>query len=215
MKRFVKITTTLALAASTLLAAQQANALAISISDGVSTITATDSDSDGFVTLSSALGLWNFNVVTGFADPAIGTPEVYNMHLNSVNASGGTGTLTVMITDTDLTKTNASFMTGLGGLTGGSISFATYLSASNTAFSLDTLLDSAGTFNGAFSDTASGYIVTGGPYALTQVATITHGDRFNISSFDYDIKVPEPMTLALFGAGLVGMGFIGRRKRSS
>lgn len=213
MNRFIKITTSLALAASSLLAAQQANALAISITDGVSTLSATDSDNDGMIFLNSALGLWNFNVVTGFADPAIGNPGTYNMHLNSVNASGGTGTLTVMITDTDLTKSNAGFVAALGGVTGGNISFATYLSASNTAFALDTLLDSAGTFNGAFSDTASGYIATSGPYALTSVATITHADRFNISSFDYDIKVPEPVTLALFGAGLIGMGFVGRRKR--
>lgn len=215
MKRFVKIAATVTLAVSSLLATGQANALAIRISDGTSTITANDTDNDGFVSLSTALGLWNFNVVTGLADPAIGTPQVYNMHLSSVNAGGGVGSLTVMITDTDITKINAQFVSTLGGVTGGNASFATYLSTSNTAFGLDTLLSSAGAYNGAFSSTDSGNIFVSGPYAMTLVATITHDARTDVTSFDNDIKVPEPMTLALFGVGLMGMGLVGRRKRNA
>lgn len=216
MNRITTLTTSLTLAAATLLAAQQAQALAISISDGASTVFASDTDNDGFVNLIAGVGAWNFNVVTGLANPAIGTPEVYGLHLNSVNAGGGTGTLTVMITDTNLTKFNAPFMTSLGGVTGGHASFATYMSASNTEFSLDTLLSTSGNYSGAFSDTDSGNI-NGliSPYSWTMVANITHDQKWNISSFDYEVKVPEPMTLALFGAGLIGMGLIGRRKRQS
>lgn len=216
MKRITAVTTSIALAATTLLGAQQAQALAISISDGVNTISASDTDSDGVVNLISAIGSWNINVVTGVGNPVIGTPEIYGLHLNSINAGGGTGTLTVMITDTNLTKLNTPFITSLGGVTGGMASFATYVSASNTEFSLDTLLSSTGSYSGAFSDTDSSYI-NGllGPYSTTLVGSITHDQRWDISSFDYEIKVPEPMTLALFGAGLLGMGLIGRRKRQS
>lgn len=216
MKRITKLTTSIAVAAATLLSAQQAQALAISISDGVSTISSSDTDNDGFVFLNSAIGSWNFNVATGLANPAIGTPQVYGLHLNSVNAGGGTGTLTIMITDTNLTKLNAPFVTSLGGTTGGISSFAAYMSASNTAFALDTLLSTSGSYSGAFSDSKSGYI-DGllAPYSTTLVGMITHDQAWDISSFDYEIKVPEPMTLALFGAGLVGLGFIGRRKRQS
>lgn len=216
MKRITKLTVSMAVAATTLLGAQQAQALAISISDGVSTISASDTNNDGFVFLNSALGAWNFNVVTGLAAPAIGTPQVYGLHLNSVNAGGGMGTLTIMITDTNVTKLNAPFITSLGGTTGGTTSFATYLSASNTEFGLDTLLSTSGSYSGAFSDTESGYI-NGliGPYSTTLVGMITHDQAWDISSFDYEVKVPEPMTLALFGAGLIGMGFVGRRKRQS
>jgi len=216
MKRITKLSASLAVAASALLGAQQAQALSISVSDGVSTVTASDTNNDGFVFLNTAIGAWNFNVVTGLADPAIGTPQNYGLHLNSVNAGGGMGTLTVMITDTNLTKLDAPFMTSLGGTTGGTTSFATYLSASNTEFGLDTLLSSSGTYGGAFSATDSGYI-NGllGPYSITAIGYITHDQAWDISSFDYEVKVPEPMTLALFGAGLVGMGFVGRRKRQS
>lgn len=216
MKRITTLTASMALAATTLLGAQQAQALAISISDGVNTISASDTDSDGVVYLLSAIGSWNINVVTGVGNTVIGTPEIYGLHLNSLNAGGGTGTLTVMITDTNVTKLNAPFITSLGGVTGGTASFATYLSASNTEFSLDTLLSSSGSQSGAFSDSDSGYI-NGllGPYSTTLVGYITHDQKWDISSFDYEVKIPEPMTLALFGAGLLGMGLIGRRKRQS
>jgi len=216
MKRITKLTASMAVAAATLLGAQQAQALAISASDGVTTISASDTDNDGFVSFFSAIGAWKFNVVTGLADPAIGTPEIYGLHLNSINAGGGTGTLTVMITDTNLTKLNAPFMTSLGGLTGGTTSFATYISASNTEFSLDTLLSASGPYSGAFSATDSGSISgLTNPYSMTLVGYITHNQATASSSFDYQVTVPEPMTLALFGAGLVGMGFVGRRKRQS
>jgi hypothetical protein len=216
MKRITKLTASMAIALSTLLGAQQAQALAISASDGINTFSASDTDNDGFVSFFAAIGAWNFNVVTGLADPAIGTPELYGLHLNSINAGGGTGTLTVMITDTNITKSTAPFMTSLGGVTGGTTSFATYLSANNTEFSLDTLLSSSGSYSGAFSATDSGYIngLTN-PYSMTLVGYITHDQKTDSSSFDYEVKVPEPMTLALFGAGLIGMGFVGRRKRQS
>lgn len=216
MKRITKLTASIAVAAAALLSAQQAQALAISISDGVSTISASDTDNDGFVFLNSAIGAWNFNVATGLADPAIGTPQIYGLHLNSVNAGGGMGTLTIMITDTNLTKLNATFATSLGGTTGGKASFATYMSASNTEFGLDTLLSASGDYTGAFSDSESGYI-NGliSPYSATLVGMITHDQAWDISSFDYELKVPEPMTLALFGAGLLGMGLVSRRKRLS
>ncbi len=215
MKRITNLAASMALATTTLLGAQQAQALAISISDGVNTISASDTNNDGFVFLNTAIGAWNFNVVSGLANPAIGTPQIYGLHLNSL-VSGGTGTLTVMITDTNLTKLDAPFMTSLGGTTGGNASFATYLSASNTEFSLDTLLSSAGPYSGAFSGTNSGnFSGLINPYSMTLVGHITHGQAWDSSGFSYNIKVPEPMTLALFGAGLLGMGLVGRRKRQS
>ena len=216
MKSITKLAASMALVATTLAGSQQANALAISISDGISTISTSDTNNDGFVLLNTALGAWNFNVVTGLANPAIGTPQIYGMHLNSINAGGGMGTLTIMITDTNMSKFDATFVTSLGGTTGGTSSFATYLSTSNTEFGLDTLLASSGPYSGAFSDTQSGYIngLTT-PYSMTLVGYITHDQAWDISSFDYEAKVPEPMTLALFGAGLIGMGFVSRRKLQS
>ncbi|MBI3774186.1 MAG: hypothetical protein HY273_01295 [Gammaproteobacteria bacterium] len=104
MNRIMKFTASIAIATASLVSAQQAQALAISISDGVSTISASDTNNDGVVFLNSALGAWGVNVVTGLADPAIGTPQTYGLHLNSVNVGGGTGTLTVMISDTNLTN---------------------------------------------------------------------------------------------------------------
>lgn len=216
MKRFVKITTTLALAASSLLAAQQANALAIKVTDGVNTVITTDADNDGLVSYAGSIGTWILSSVVGLANPFIGDEYTDTMHLDSVDVSNGAGTLTIMLTDTDMTKTKAPFVTSLGGVTSGNISFATYMSATNTAFDLETLLGSSGSLSGgAFSQSGYGEISAAGPYSVTQVVTITHGGGLKTTSFNYEIKVPEPMTLALFGAGLIGMGFVGRRKRSA
>ncbi|MBI3774187.1 MAG: PEP-CTERM sorting domain-containing protein [Gammaproteobacteria bacterium] len=77
-------------------------------------------------------------------------------------------------------------------------------------------MSSSGAYNGAFSDTDSDYI-NGliGQYSMTLVGYITHDQAWDISSFDYEVKVPEPMTLALFGAGLIGLGLVSRRKRQN
>lgn len=217
LKNKTNLTVSIALAAATFFATQEAQALAISISDGTTTITSADADGDGFELINSAVGLWNINVVSGFSDPDIDPSGIYALHLNSLNVGGGSagGTLTIMITDTDLNKTNAAFNAALGGVTGGTMSFATYLSTSNTAFGLDTLLSSGGTYSGgAYSSTDSGYIGDlAGLYSMTMVVNVTHDSRRDISSFDYQVSVPEPISLALFGAGLLGMGFIGRGKR--
>jgi len=79
--------------------------------------------------------------------------------------------------------------------------------------------DSAGekrwlrTFTGsAFSGSQDAYVAScGSHYSLTQLATLTLPGSA-IYSGDSNLSVPEPSTIALFGAGLLGLGFALRRK---
>jgi len=176
----------------------------------------------------SGTSVWSVVVSTGFTKPSQGSAGAPHMHLNVVATSTGAGTLTVMFTDTDFTPVPmGAFVSMAGGavsaLAGSSMLIQTYADAGNLPFG-DTvppivpgtsLLITQGPFGpGAFANTKAGPGPAGAPYSLTQVITITHGRGIGISSVDADLTaIPEPGSLLLLGSGLLGFGYLRRRKR--
>ena len=168
----------------------------------------------GVVMYNGSIGSFIVNVTTGFSKPMIDAPGDL-LHLNSVNVSGGAGTLTISLTDTDYLRGGAGFLNfSMGGTTSGIVSAQAFMDAGNAEFGTGTLLGSMTSNGPAFSYTSAGTVVnTTDPYSLTLVTTITHTSVGQISSFDANV-VPEPSMIALMSLGLVGLGVAGRRKQA-
>ncbi|MPY72000.1 MAG: PEP-CTERM sorting domain-containing protein [Alphaproteobacteria bacterium] len=132
--------------------------------------------------------------------------------------SNAAGTLTLAISEQnlDITQLSQAFL-GIGGTTtsGGSVSFAAYIDAGNALFGTGTTLFSGGPLTDlAFSELLSGALdgLTD-PFSVTLEVVITHTGAGITTGNAQLTLLPEPMTTALLGLGLLGAGLMRRRAR--
>ncbi|MCS7173098.1 MAG: hypothetical protein N0A24_06840 [Armatimonadetes bacterium] len=176
----------------------------------------------GVVTFIGAVGPFTVNVTTAITEPVLGSLSFAILDLNSVNVSGGPGTLLIQASHTGYTGPlpggiyPAALAVGGTAPPGGTAQFWAYLDDANTLFGKGSLLASFGPFGpGGYSGNATGAASATAPFALTLEAKIAHSRAGN-SSFDFEVRprVAEPGMLSLFGIGL-GSVLVGGRRRAS
>lgn len=158
---------------------------------------------------------------TTFAEttPAITGPEV--MDINSMvllSPDGNPHSLVIEFSETDFLFSNAPLIGSFGGTLAenATISFSAFLDTSNTLFGKTTQIGNTATFDQtAFSGSWDPYLLDSTPYSLTQVVALSFDRAVNFSttSFDFDLTVPEPASIALMVIGFGAFGFSRHMKR--
>ena len=151
--------------------------------------------------------------------------------LQIANAGGSIFTVKILIGDTGFTQPTApppiNLFSQIGGstITGATASSLSFRSCINTGNVLNSCPGTASTAflsrnlttsNSAWSDSNIGVLTAlSGPYSITEEFDFTVGARanFNYAASTDLIPVPEPTSLFLLGASLIGLGVIARRRR--
>ena len=114
--------------------------------------------------------------------------------------------MTISLIETGLSQPSGPNMVATTSVTGSTSGTAQFSSLFN-----NTPSGTFGPFTGAFNGSTNTTVDTTGGFTLTQVATITHSGA-GATGFSMVTNVPEPGTLALFGFGLIAIGWAARKK---
>ncbi len=196
----------------------------LKVVSGNDTVTISDNDPgdcndlSGAVSWGGRVGDLFLNISTGQTKPVLGSQDYPIMDLLSVNISLGTGSLTLLWTETDFTLSDEikGFLSEIHGFTTGNVTFETYLDTSNEAFGTGVLLNDFESLGSGFiygSEIA--FVDPDSPFSLTIVATINHSNWLDLTCFDAHVSptpVPEPATVLLLGIGILAICLCGKKK---
>ncbi len=150
---------------------------------------------------------------------ATGTPVMTNPNFGSntltVRSSDG-GTITLYATEQDNNAVIPSFNIGLSNnpLSDYSVTESFYASSTNVAFATTNLLASATLLPGVTQSMTAPFSLTT-PYSITEVYRIAFEGAGVVDATILErANVPEPMSMAILGAGLAGLGLTRLRRKA-
>ena len=165
----------------------------------------------GSVLFAGSIGVWNINVTTGVTIPVVVGPYPH-LILSSTDNSTGAGTLRVRFyDDSNLAAVGTVIGASVGGTlvnrAGSSVDWDVYVNGVSIMGNPANL-----TTPGAFAvNTTSAPFTQAAGYTLMNEFILTHTGS-GTSTVTIESQIPEPASLLLLGAGLIGLGFIRRRK---
>jgi hypothetical protein len=189
--------------------------LEIQLQSGGQTYTQTGASGSPLV-VNQSIGNFSTTVDTGNATnaPALDLSSV------DISSSAG-GTLVVTLSANGFTSplgaaTWLSQFTGNFPTGSATVTLQTYLDTSDTLMGTGTLLSTLTSSSTPFSLSDLVAASTDGPFALTEVLTITtNGSAFMSLDGSVADAIPEPASMTLLGSSLIGLFYTTRRKRNN
>ena len=210
--------------------------LALEFMQGGSTLVVLDNGAGdtnptiGMIGLSSGtvVGTYTIAAAGAIGFPLVGSPTAPVLDISSLDVtnSGSPGTLRILVSQTDFAMSGPVAFSGeIGGtMTTASLTYNAFFSQSNVLFAETTPIQSLSGLSfstSPFAGTLSGTLNVAPVFSLTEQIDVTGTGSAQLVSSDAQLTarpvVPEPPTVALLGAALIGIGGLAawRRRRQA